>query len=74
MDRPGSVTPGARPAVRILPNSAASGNGDWSGRSSVTFAAWPVPIASVIPSVASCGNSATGMACRTPSVPATALA
>ena len=38
--RPGSVTPGAGPAVRILPNSAAAGSGDWSGRSSVTSAAW----------------------------------
>ena len=72
--RPGTVTPGGGPTVRILPNSAAAGSADWSGRSSVTFAAWPAPIAIVTPLVAGWSKEATGMACRTPGVPVRAAA
>jgi len=50
----------------IFPNNAAALTGDWSARSRVTFAAWPVFIARTSPLVAVCGNVATGMACSTP--------
>ena len=72
--RPGSVTPRAGPAGLILPNSSAAGSGDWSERSSVTFAAWAESTARVWLPVAVSVNVATGMACRTPGTPTSAAA